>query len=134
MNVEFGNAAELDTENTGWIIGFSDWTKIGDGSGINLRHVPLNSDISNLCVKWSHHLADGIWLENKPVSTGRTISILVSDAGSFRLSFSQEPEFSHSKDTSKLLEKQGDFAMWGEGVYHKAIAEKDSTMLTIRWA
>ncbi len=134
MNLEFGNAANLDTEKTGWIIGFSDWTKSDKEAGINLRHVPLNSDISNICVKWMHHLAGEFSLTNKPISTGRTISILVNDSGAFRLTFSVNPNFQDATDESFVLKKRGDFVMWGDGVYHKAKTEKDSTILTIRWA
>ena len=34
MDVEFGNVADLDTNDTRWIIGFSDWTKTEDGSRV----------------------------------------------------------------------------------------------------
>lgn len=133
MDVEFGNVAHLNTEETGWIIGFSDWTKTESDSA-NLRHVPLNSNLSNVCVKWSHHLVGNDGLQNKPISTGRTISILVSETGGFRISFSHSPNFNDVEDKDNLLEKHGDFVMWGDGIYHKAMTEKDSTILTIRWA
>lgn len=27
QNIEFGNAGDMDTQETGWFVGFSDWTK-----------------------------------------------------------------------------------------------------------
>ena len=34
---------------------------------------------------------------------------------------------------SYLLEKHGDFVIWGPGVYHTAYCEEDSVILTLRW-
>ena len=41
MELETGNAGEVDTNGTGWFIGFSDWTEAGDA---NLRHMPSELD------------------------------------------------------------------------------------------
>ena len=47
MDIDTGNASELDTQGTGWFIGFSPWTH---GSVNGLRHVakdqPVTGDAS----------------------------------------------------------------------------------------
>jgi quercetin dioxygenase-like cupin family protein len=34
---------------------------------------------------------------------------------------------------SVLLEKQGDYVVWGKGVDHSWYAEEESVVLTVRW-
>ncbi|MEH6445593.1 MAG: hypothetical protein V7784_16990 [Oceanospirillaceae bacterium] len=133
MDVEYGNVNKLDTQSTGWFIGFSDWTKciITDDSG--LRFVPSEAQLKGLCVKWMQHHKGDPRGYNKPVSIGRTVSILVSDTGGFRLEFCMEKNFQIDEKKSYLLQNQGDFVIWGSQLYHQAIVEKDSTILTIRW-
>jgi len=51
-----------------------------------------------------------------------TVLLLVK--GRFRINLSVE---------SFLLEKEGDYAMWGPGVGHSWHAEEDSVVITVRW-
>ncbi len=67
-----------------------------------------------------------------PLSSGKTISILVSKDGHLELTFSPDITFD-STDSVHVLKKFGDFSIWGDGLYHKAEFKKDSTILTIRW-
>ena len=130
MDVEFGNAGTVDTNLTGWFIGFGDWVK---DSGLNLRHVPQDEFNRSLCVKWYHHVKGNPSGEIKQLSEGRTISILVSEPGRFRLEFSTNPEFSSDSVKSFLLQNHGDFVIWGSGIFHRAFGEDASTILTLRW-
>lgn len=130
MNIEFGNAGKVDTAGSGWFIGFSDWTKSDKNY---LRHVPFNADISSLCVKWFEHKKGNPNGEPKPISEGRTLSIMVSAAGSFRLEFAESPQFISDQFRSFTLRNHGDFVIWGSGLYHRAFGEEDSTIMTIRW-
>jgi hypothetical protein len=90
MDIEFGNAGTVDTNNTGWFLGFSDWTK---SPAARLRHVSQEDIAKSLCVKWFHHPKGDPCGEPRPLSEGRTISILVSEHGQFRLEFSTSADF-----------------------------------------
>ena len=129
MHLEFGNVKTLDTNETGWFIGFSDWTK----EGPCLRYVATDQKIDGLCVKWMQHPVGDRRGDGKPVSTGRTISMLVSETGAFRLEFSEEDFCADSRVQSYTLRQQGDFVIWGAGLFHRSIVESKSTILTIRW-
>jgi hypothetical protein len=133
MRVEFGNVKNLDTQSTGWFIGFSDWTKFDPSDGSALRFVPPEAQLKGLCVKWMQHHVNDARGFNKPISTGRTMSLLISEVGGFRLEFSLEKIFQTDEKKSYLLQEQGDFVIWGSQLYHQAIVEKESTILTIRW-
>ena len=130
MDVEFGNVGCLNTEGTGWFIGFSDWTKHAPA---NLRQVSQEAIAKSLCVKWFHHQIGIPNGDPKPVSEGRTISILVSETGRFRLEFSTKDNFPAGSTDSYTLRAHGDFVIWGEGIYHRAYSEAESTILTLRW-
>lgn len=130
MDIEFGNAGTVDTNNTGWFLGFSDWTKSPAG---RLRHVSQEDIAKSLCVKWFHHPKGDPCGEPRPLSEGRTISILVSEHGQFRLEFSTSADFSTDDVSSYVLRSHGDFVIWGEGFYHRAFGEEPSTILTLRW-
>lgn len=71
-NVEFGNASDVDTDGTGWFVGFSEWAK---GSSTELRYVAAGESAAGLCVKWFVHPAGDPQGEAKPLSEGRTMSI-----------------------------------------------------------
>ncbi|MFK0280778.1 signal peptidase I [Streptomyces sp. NPDC090499] len=51
-------------------------------------------------------------------------ALLVLVTGRFRLEF---------PGRSVLLEEQGDYVVWGQGVDHSWIAEDESVVLTVRW-
>lgn len=130
MNVEFGNAGSIDTNETGWFIGFSEWMK---SDPHNLRFIPRDLSLNSLCVKWGLHTVGSPNGEEKPISEGRTMSMLVSERGRFRLNFDNKRDFSSGEMKSFLLEKHGDFVIWGPGIYHSAYCEQDSAILTLRW-
>jgi hypothetical protein len=130
MPVEFGNAEQLDTNRTGWMLGFSDWSKDG---GHNLRHMPVSASSVGLCAKWFSHQAGDPNGQEKPLSTGRTMSILISEHSEFRIDFSADPSFPAEKTLTHVLRARGDFAIWGEGLYHRAFGLKAAIVMTLRW-
>lgn len=131
--VEFGNAGEVDTQGTGWFIGFSDWARQPQQQGAPLRHMPIDTASTGLCVKWFMHPAGQPNGEAKPLSEGRTISMLAGEAGEFRLEFSRSASFEAGRTLTQVLRRQGDFAIWGPGIFHRAFAVQPSCILTIRW-
>ena len=130
MEIEFGNAGEVNTNGTGWFIGFSDWSKTASSS---LRHLPIDHPTAGLCVKWFSHNAGDPNGEPKPLSEGRTLSILVGQPAEFKIDFSLSPAFEPTETVSYVLRKPGDFAAWGNGIYHRAFGVQQSCILTIRW-
>lgn len=130
IEVEFGNAGEVETNDTGWFVGFSEWSKNGAG---NLRHMPSDQTASGLCVKWFTHEAGQPNGEAKPVREGRTISVLVGVASEFKLEFSTSAAFDPCETITFTLRKPGDFAAWGAGVHHRAFGLQCACILTIRW-
>jgi hypothetical protein len=125
--VEFGNANDLDTHGTGWIVGFSDWTQ---GT---LRHVPAGAPSAGLCIKWFNHAAGDPNGEAKPVSVGRTMSLLVSAASEFRIEFSTTADFAPDASVVHTLRRQGDYVIWGAGLHHRAFGVLPATVMTVRW-
>ncbi|SDJ51780.1 hypothetical protein [Variovorax sp. OV700] len=117
LDVEFGNAGDLDTSGTGWFVGFSDWAKKPPA---HLRHVPVGELAAGLCVKWFSHPAGNPNGEPKPLSDGRTMSILVSPASEFRIEFSATADFASQDILAHTLRRHGDFVIWGSGVFHCA--------------
>jgi hypothetical protein len=130
MEIEFGNANEVETNGTGWFIGFSQWTKSEFSS---LRHMPVDLGATGLCVKWFLHNAGDPNGEPKPISDGRTISVLVGQASEFRIEFSKSAAFEPSHTTAFVLRRPGDFVVWGSGIYHRAFGVQKACILTIRW-
>lgn len=130
LPVEFGNAGSLDTNGTGWIIGFSHWSKC---EPYDLRHIPGGALSAGLCVKWFSHLAGDPNGQDKPVSTGRTMSVLVSDLSDFRIDFSADSTFPTNATMTHRLQRTGDYVIWGPGVYHRAFGLKAATIMTVRW-
>jgi mannose-6-phosphate isomerase-like protein (cupin superfamily) len=110
-----GNADSDAGENRSWLVGhFKDPDDIR-----------YDEDVE---VKVSRHVAG----DERPVwSTSevrRTFFMLMS--GRWRLDL--EVEGTDQPETI-LLEKPGDYAMWGPGVSHTYRAEEDSVVITVRW-
>jgi hypothetical protein len=130
MDLITGNAYDMDTRGTGWFIGFSDWTRHGAGE---LLHVPPAQPVEGLCVKWFDHPAGHDSGDAKPLSEGRTVSILVSPEARFCIDFCGGPDFAPARTRSVLLQRPGDFAAWGAGLYHRWRALDRATVMTLRW-
>ena len=128
MDLLTGNAYDADTRGTGWFLGFSDWAR---RPGCDLLHVPQDRPLSGLCCKWYDHPA-GQEGGNKPISEGRTISLLVSTDSQFRLDFCLDAAFEGEVRTV-LLRRHGDFAIWGAGLYHRWQCVRRSTIMSVRW-
>lgn len=129
MHLEFGNANDLNTDGTGWIVGYSDWAK----SPSNLRFMPAGLSATGLCVKWFVHEPGHPNGESKPLSEGRTISILVGEPGEFRLEFAPSPAFGARETRTQVLRQPGDYAAWGANIHHRAFCLQRSCILTLRW-
>ena len=130
MDFECGNAGRLDTNGTGWFIGFSEWCRGGSG---DLRHMPVNAASTGLCVKFKSHPAGQPNGEDKPISVGRTVSILVGAPSVFRIELSPFPDFPPEHTTICRLREPGDYAMWGPRVYHRVFGTEPASILTLRW-
>lgn len=128
MDIDTGNAYAVDTQGTGWFVGFSDWTQ---GSTAGLRHVPQSEPVAGLCMKWFDH-APSQEGHGKPISEGRTISILVTDGGEFEIDFCEAQDFSGELRTVRLV-RPGDFAAWGAGLFHRWRCVRRATIATLRW-
>jgi hypothetical protein len=84
-------------------------------------------------VKWMFHPSGDDRGVAKPPSQGRTLSMLVSEKGVFRVQFSEDPEFPTGLTTEFRLGRHGDFALWGERLHHRWFVDADCTILTFRW-
>ena len=133
MDVEFGNAGDLFTNESGWFVGFSEWTRTGAADRTELRFMPKEQTLRMLSVKWMFHPAGDDRGATKPPSEGRTLSILVSDQGSFRIHFSERHDFPAERTSGFRLERHGDFVVWGAGVHHRWFVDSNCTILTVRW-
>jgi hypothetical protein len=128
-DIEVGNAYALDTQGTGWFLGFSPWTLAGGGG---LRHVPQDQPVTGLCAKWYDH-PDGQDGGAKPISEGRTLSILVNEGAVFHIEFSSSADFGPDL-RAVVLRQPGDYAAWGAGLFHRWRCERRSTVMTVRWS
>lgn len=133
MDIEFGNAGKLDTHGTGWFIGFSQWTQSGNAEAANLRYIPKGSLAHTLHAKWMVHPAGDDRGSQKPPSEGRTISILVSERGVFRIQFAPNQHFGASETVEYTLNAHGDFIIWGENIHHRWFVDEECTILSLRW-
>jgi hypothetical protein len=133
MDLEFGNAGAIDTTGTGWFIGFSDWARANVPGAVDLRYVPGSAPCHTLGVKWMSHSAGDDQGTSKPPSEGRSISILVSEKGRFRLEFSRDKNFPASQVVQHTLQAHGDFVIWGENIHHRWFVDEECVILTIRW-
>ncbi len=129
MDLLTGNAYDQDTRGTGWILGFSDWTRLPQS---DLLHIPQDQPLHGLCVKWFDH-PDGHASDGKPVSDGRTWSALVTEGSEFHYDFSREPGFPPGATRHVVLRRPGDWLAWDAGWYHRWRCERRSTILTVRW-
>ena len=103
LPVELGNAGDVPTNGTGWFVGWSDWAH----APFDLRWQPADAASTDLCIKWYRHADGHPHGEIKPLSTGRTISILVGEAGAFRLDFSRSPAFEPGATLVHVLRRPG---------------------------
>lgn len=133
MDIEFGHLGSLDTRGTGWFLGYSEWVRDVAGGGSPLRYMPRELRSHTLTMKWMEHVAGDPGGVGKPVSEGRTISILVGMPGRFRLQFSRHADFPRHDTVEHVLEKTGHFSVWGEGIHHRYAVDADCTILTLRW-
>lgn len=133
MEMECGDAGALDTQGTGWFVGFGPWTRRTPEGVRSLRYVPSSTPSTGLSMKWMTHPAGDPRGTGKPVSVGRTLSIMVVDGGRFCLELSEQPEFAEDATQRVVLERAGQFCAWGAGVYHRYTVEAESTILTLRW-
>jgi hypothetical protein len=131
MDLEFRNAYDIDTHGTGWIVGHGDWLQ-RDARGGQLRYMPQHWCSRSLCMKWMHHPAGDPRGVDKPKSEGRTMSVMVSESGRFRLQFSNDPSF-ESDVVEHVFDRHGQCAIWGEGLYHRWFVDAECTILTLRW-
>jgi hypothetical protein len=132
VDIEFNDVSGIDTNGTGWVLGFGEWLNTGD-AGQALRYMPRDARSHSLCMKWMHHRKGDPLGTGKPVSEGRTMSILVSEAGRFRVQFSDDPHFSEDTLVEHVLQRHGQFSAWGAGLYHRWFVDEDCTILTLRW-
>ena len=107
--VYVGNANVDAPLDRGWLLGH--FKPPGDP-----RH---SEDVE---IKWGVHPAGderAVWVENEV----RT-ALLILISGRFRVEL---------PGRSVLLEKPGDYVVWGKGIGHSWRAEEPSTVLTVRW-
>jgi hypothetical protein len=133
--IEIGNAWDCRSAQrpeTNWIVGQG--ASIPSGSLRFLHHSWGEHDhcgdlLTNLAVKWFVHAPDDdpAWGRSKPTSTGRTLSLL-ADEGEFEYSFA-----GGGSAFCLILDRPGDFAIWGPGLDHARKPLKRSTILTVRW-
>ncbi|WP_405733271.1 signal peptidase I [Streptomyces sp. NBC_01537] len=108
-SVYVGNAGKDAALDRGWILGhFKD---LDD---------PRHSE--EVEVKWGVHPRADERLEWVRGEERTTLLVLIS--GRFRVEFPER---------SVLLERQGDYVVWGRGVDHSWFAEEESVLLTVRW-
>lgn len=77
-------------------------------------------------IKWGIHTTGATNGSFSTNQTARTMSVLIR--GRFRLTF-----LDGEKARDVLLEKEGDYVLWGSGIPHNWKAEEDSVVLTVRW-
>jgi hypothetical protein len=130
--LEVGNAWALHVPGhpTNWIVG-----ETAAIPAHSLRHIRQGGPdgpepLSGLAVKWFvHDPSDpAAWGENKPISVGRTMSILAGE-GAFELTFSRD-----GRQCRVLLDTSGDFVAWGAGLMHTWKPLTRCAVVTMRWA
>ncbi|MFJ9714296.1 signal peptidase I [Streptomyces sp. NPDC101234] len=107
--VYVGNAGKDAAVDRGWLVGH-----------FKERGSPRHSDAVE--VKWGVHPRGerrAQWVTGEVRS-----AVLVLISGRFRMEF---------PGRSVLLEEQGDYVVWGQGVDHSWVAEDESVVLTLRW-
>ncbi|MFG1677633.1 signal peptidase I [Micromonospora sp. NPDC049282] len=107
--VYVGNAAVDGATDAGWLLGH--FKPAGD-----VRH---SAEVE---VKWGVHPAGETrarWATGE-----RRTALLVLISGAFRVEL---------PDRTVVLRAPGDYVVWGRGVDHSWYAERESTVLTVRW-
>ncbi|WP_329352796.1 signal peptidase I [Streptomyces sp. NBC_01261] len=107
--VYVGNAGKDAALDRGWLLGH-----------FKEQGGPRHSDAVE--VKWGVHPRGeqrAQWVKGEVRTT-----FLVLISGRFRMEF---------PGRSVLLEGQGDYVVWGQGVDHSWAAEEESVVLTLRW-
>jgi hypothetical protein len=110
LSHQTGNASADGVPFQDWIIGHFVPPELGERS---TQHIE---------VKWGVHDAgegEHEWSVNK---TATTVSILLR--GKDRIAF---------PDREVVLEREGDYAIWGPGVPHRWRAIEPSVVVTVRW-
>jgi mannose-6-phosphate isomerase-like protein (cupin superfamily) len=107
-DIYINNAKDDGGETRGWIV--------GSFIPLGLRH----SDIVE--VKYGVHAKGEVRTEWVTGEARTTLFILQS--GRFTMRF---------RDKDAVLEKPGDYVMWGPGVDHRWEALEDRTGITVRW-
>lgn len=105
-----GNAAAASQDTRGWFLGH-----FMPGADNLLRS-------SDLELKWYTHAKGETRADWAPATPVRTLNILIR--GRFALVF---------PDQEVLLEKEGDFVVFGPGVPHSFRSVEESLVLTVRW-
>jgi quercetin dioxygenase-like cupin family protein len=105
-----GNAVADGEDNRGWLLG-------------NFLHGSNGVRASDAVeVKWGIHPA-GDGRDSWQTDEQRT-TVLLLLKGRFRLDLSAG---------TFVLEREGDYAVWGPGMDHSWHAEEDSVVITVRW-
>lgn len=130
MLVESGNLAELQTGDTGWVVGFGDHF---DPALDLIRFIDHDHPCSGVSVKWMCHPAGDLRGLEKPISEGRTFSVMVSEAGHFVTEISTGPDFARDSTTNVVLRRHGDFVAYGPGLFHRWSVIEACTLITVRW-
>ncbi len=104
-----GNAAIDGQDHRGWLVGHF----IDDD---DIRH---SKDVE---IKWGIHPKGEQRAEWQGDEYRTTVLLLIK--GTFRITLSAD---------SRVLEHEGDYAIWGSGVGHSWQAEEDSVVVTVRW-
>jgi quercetin dioxygenase-like cupin family protein len=109
-NWHVGNAAIDGEDHRGWLIGHF----LGDSDGVRASEA--------VEVKWGIHPA-GEGRDTWQTEEQRT-TVLLLIKGRFRLDLTVG---------TFVLQKEGDYAVWGPGIDHSWHAEEDTIIVTIRW-
>lgn len=108
-SIYVGNAAVDGALDSGWLLGHFK-------PAADPRH---STDVE---VKWGVHPKGqrrAEWVTGEQRS-----AVLVLVSGRFRVIF---------PGSDALLERQGDYVVWGPGVDHTWVAEDDAVVMTVRW-
>ncbi len=105
-----GNAIEDSSETRGWFVG----DFIDPSQGIRAS--------KGVEVKWAHHPTGDKRPEWSTDDERITLVVLVS--GSFHVALTEG---------EKVLNRPGDYMMWGPGMGHTWDAVGDSVVMTVRW-
>ncbi|QYX79062.1 cupin domain-containing protein [Streptomyces akebiae] len=108
-SVYVGNAGKDAALDRGWLLGH--FKAEGD---------PRRSEAVE--IKWGVHPRGDTRAQWVRGEERTALQVLIS--GRFRVEF---------PGRSVVLERQGDYVVWGRGVDHSWVAEEESVVLTVRW-